>query len=72
MQTSCTLRLERAGELVGAGGAVAALYALQKRDNFLDLPSDDELRDALRVAGASTDELALRNDAVRDLIVDRP
>ena len=71
MEASCTLRLQRAGELVGARGAVAALYALQKSDDLLDLSPDDELRDALRVAGASPDEFALRNDAVRDLIVDR-
>ena len=63
---SCALRLQRAGELVWAGGAVAALDALQKRDNLLDLSSNDEFRDALRIAGASPNELALRHNPVRD------
>ena len=69
---SLRLCLQRAGELVGAGSAVAALNALEERDDVLDLATDDELRDALRVAGASAHEFTRRHNAVRNLVVDCP
>ena len=64
-------RFQRAGELVGAGRAVAALHSLQERDDVFYLAADDEPRDALRVPRASADEFTLRDDAVRHLVVDR-
>ena len=64
--------LQSLSQLVGAGCSVAALDALQERDYLLHLASDDELGDALRVAGATAHELALRHHAVDDFVVYRP
>lgn len=65
-------RLQRAGELVRAGGRlVAASDALQPLDRLVHVHAGDEGRDALRVAAAAAVVLYVCDDApVVDLDVD--
>ena len=64
------LGFERARQLVGTRRAAAADDALQERNHVLDPAPDDQLRHTLRVAGTAPDELAGRDNAVRNLVID--
>ena len=58
--------LQRSGQLVGAGGRLAAAAdALQPRDGVLCLHALYEAGDALGVAGAASDKLYMPDDMLR-------
>ncbi len=62
----CRLQLlECPAELVGTGGALAATaYAVEARDDVIDMLSAHQLADALQVATASAQEEDLLDDVV--------
>ena len=61
---SCDFGFQGTRQLVGAGRPVATGYALEKRNDILDLAADGELGDADRVSGASADEATGCQNAV--------
>ena len=62
--------VDGAGQLIGAGGAVAALDTPEKVADFLGFSADDHFAQALGVASASAVDPAFGNDSVTDFKVD--
>lgn len=56
------------GKLIRAGSPVPALDAAKRLDDILDLAPEDKPGDPLRIAGASADERAGRDDPIRYLV----
>ncbi len=57
---------ERFGQLVGAGGAVAANDAVEFGDHVVYVHADGKAGDALRIAGTAVDKLERRQFVVFD------
>jgi hypothetical protein len=59
--------VNRLAQLIWAGRVTAAGNAFQSLGNFIRFATNDHARQALRVAFAAADELAMRDDTVLNL-----
>jgi hypothetical protein len=59
--------VNRLAQLIWAGRVTAAGNAFQSLGNFIRFAANDHARQALRVAFAAADELAMRDDTVLNL-----